>query len=238
MENHTGLLMYINQKATNLTDIGQFSINEDTFIKLKIKRNERCIYFYIKNIETKQLIAEQKVKCIGVSDEEIFKKCCDKINAILKICHSLQCCQKCGRSFGYPCSRMKFFNYGFKNQMCSDCGMQNVYDTLYSDITCSVCQDSVGFGIDDKSICGDERHKLHSFCRKKIENNTCPLCRKGSDSESEFRDFSVDSSEFSSGSSTSGDEEVEDSGDEENEVEEITEIVISDVIVCSNVPNN
>lgn len=186
MEHHSGLRLYIDESENRLCDIGMITIIHEIDISIKIERTESNYHLYLKNCETKQLLVKVTVP-VTTDKSNDFENCCNIIMENLdKLHNNIKKCSHCGISYGFITSKEKnkYVNVGFSD-VCCDCGLQRIYNERYSDLVCSICQDPVGFGDTESSICDDHRHKIHRFCRSQLVKDSCPLCRASSDTNPE-----------------------------------------------------
>ena len=206
MEQHAGLRLYIDESENRLCDIGMVSIIHEIDITIKIERTEANYHMYLKNCDTKQLLAKSTVP-VTTDKQKDFENCCTSIlDNLDKLHKNIKKCCHCGITYGFDMIRdkNKYMNIGFSD-VCCDCGLQRIYNAKYSDQVCSICQDPVGFGEAESSVCDDHRHKIHSYCRSKLVKDSCPLCRASSDTHTNPEEDSTRGLSYGSSSETESD---------------------------------
>jgi hypothetical protein len=223
MEQHVGLRLYIDESESCLCDIGMISIIHEIDINIKIERTADNYHLYLKNCDTKQLLAKSIIP-VTMEKTKDFENCCNSIlDNIDKLHKSIKKCCHCGITYGFTTSnkRNKYMNVGFSD-VCCDCGLQRIYNAKYSDQVCSICQDPVGFGESESSVCDDHRHKIHSHCRSRLVKDSCPICRVNSDTRTNPDEDSIRGLSYRSSTETEydSDEDYDPEVDIDIELEE------------------
>lgn len=187
MEHYTGLQEYINEFLKDNINrgliLGRFAMkcNACVLIKLDIERKDDkfdCKYITadIDDIDVSDPYYTHSFTLSADKSDDLLTKLSLEYDKLLDILHTkLVACRHCGDIFGI--NDTNYEQYGFSElNLCNDCGLQNIYDSKYSEDKCCICLDSIGFG-EYLAICGDNRHKLHIGCGK--QQQICPLCKRG-----------------------------------------------------------
>lgn len=194
MEHYTGLRKYVGEFLETSDErslmLGRFTIksNAGILIKINLKRIESdennsessiacsLIAADMDDIDTTESYYAHEFTTNKVDITELMKVIDIEFDKLLEILHEkIICCRHCGEIFGL--SDTDYEMYGFHEAcLCNDCGIQNIYDTKFSEEKCCICLESIGFG-EFIAVCGDPRHKIHNGCGRK--QHVCPLCKRG-----------------------------------------------------------
>ncbi len=178
MENHDGLCYFLSNPENDQEEcLGNFKLSSGAVVCLYIGYNEDCtsiILSFVDNIDVETVLYETEYLNNGDYDENMQNISSNFSKNLEDLHNNIFVCMHCKTTFS--CISENVDSYGFKNKLlCSNCGLQNIYDKQFSDETCAICLEAIGFGEVDL-ICDDNKHKLHLCCGKKL--NQCPLCRK------------------------------------------------------------
>jgi hypothetical protein len=189
MEYHKGLEHYLSEKITDRIKLGTFSVVHNIRVSLFIEYNPVNDEYKIDamdkysndTVEWHHTVFKAN-SLIDVATE--FKNLMTYLHENVKACHH------CNIPFGTTTEVDELREFGFSGKdLCSNCGLQNIYDTMFAEESCCVCLEKIGFG-HWHSICGDTKHKLHYGCVR--EQEICPLCRCGNPDDEEYDDGDED----------------------------------------------
>ncbi len=188
MEFHTGLITFLkkteeDQKA--LVYLGSIKTHTSAVVCLEIKKDDNNNNFNLNVVDAEEDITFLVFEYTDKENyDENLKMITDDFENVLEQIHNkIIGCLHCGRIFSDE--NELNIEYGFKDKsLCSDCGLQNLYDKKFGDEKCSICLEAIGFG-EFVSICGDVKHKIHVGCGKTL--TICPLCRKSQYEEEEIQ---------------------------------------------------
>jgi hypothetical protein len=187
MNQYTGLQKYLESYESEKCfkfNIGRFSLksNAEVLIILTIEPSESLEKTYkfgaydAEDIDNEDAYYIHSFTNSITSADDILSTINEEYYLLLDVLHTkLVVCRHCREIFGI--NNIDYEMYGFSELgLCNDCGVQNIYDSKYSEEKCCICLDAIGYG-EYIAVCGDNRHKLHYGCGRK--QSICPLCKCG-----------------------------------------------------------
>lgn len=185
MDQFTGLRNYLETDRLESLLMGRFTIrcNACLLMKLTVEQIDEKFKFHIITADADDYDASDPYYTHSYTSDHdltdldpVILEFNTEYMKVLDHLHSkLIACRHCGEIFGL--NDIHHEQYGFTEQcLCNDCGLQNIYDSKYSEDRCCICLDAIGFG-EFVAICGDPKHKIHIGCGK--QQQICPLCRRG-----------------------------------------------------------
>ena len=159
--------------------IGRFSNKSNIGIKLEFEESGydgdssdnmvftfRCIRENnIYNLDSNVIYEQRWV--VPYDYEYIMRNVDQEVKILMETMDEMNECSHCG---------VYIFLETAIDDKCFSCGLQNIYDEINSDSTCTICLQSVGYGTVKKC---KNKHLMHSYCFIKYNFETnkdlCPL---------------------------------------------------------------
>ncbi len=178
MESHEGLKYFFNNPDTKeQLPLGSFKLASEAYVSLYIGYDDECenILLSVVDVNDPDLDFYTREYPNKKNVQENIDTIVEDFDDLLNTLHEhIYKCNHCANVFSDISDDISL--YGFNNKMlCQDCGIQNIYDKKFSNETCAVCLDNIGYGEVDL-ICDEPQHKLHINCGKTLD--ACPSCRK------------------------------------------------------------
>lgn len=181
MEQHSGLNIYIQENKTDKARLGVINVVHNVRITFWIERSENSIILTATDRYTDD-DAVWHTCTFDITHKTAVATIAKEFDKMLEHLHNnVKLCEHCNIAFGSD--PVEIVEHGFKERdLCSNCGIQALYDKKFSQETCCICMDPIGFG-HFGVLCRNTKHKIHLGCVR--EQEICPMCRGSNESDSE-----------------------------------------------------
>lgn len=182
MERHEGLKIYVNENMTDRTRLGVISVVHNVRITFWIEREENKFTLIATDKYSGDDIEWHVTHFNITAADDIITRIAREFDSMIEYLHeNVRLCEHCNIPFGSD--PVDLIEHGFKSDdLCSNCGIQAIYDKKFSKETCCICMDPIGYG-HFAVLCRNTKHKIHLGCVR--EQEICPMCRGSNESDSE-----------------------------------------------------
>ena len=185
MEHHEGLKIYVNEGMTDRMRLGVISVVHNVRVTFWVERDANKFTLTATDRYADDDI-EWHVVYFDVDQDSLPENTLTRIakefdDMLVYLHENVRLCEHCNIAFGSDPTEL--VEHGFKSiDLCSNCGIQAIYDKKFSEETCCICMDPIGFG-HFAVLCRNTKHKIHLGCVR--EQIVCPMCRGSNESDSE-----------------------------------------------------